>query len=76
MKEKKVDGEELMTTVCSVISAFTAANFIERKTPPTAQSTLKYLIANQPPPKNNSLEKQSYKKEKEKSGYFLSSTRK
>lgn len=66
-----------MTTVCSVISAFTVANFIKRKCPPpTHQSTPKYPNANQPPPKENSLKKQSSKKEKKKPGYFLSSSRK
>lgn len=53
-------GEELITTVYSVISAFTEANLIEKKPPP---NTPKYPIANQPPARENSLKKPSQERE-------------
>lgn len=57
IREKGSMGEELMPTVYSVISAFTAANTTEKETTPP--KTLQNPTGNQSPPKENSLKKQS-----------------
>lgn len=73
IKQKDLMEEELIATVYVIISAFTAANFIEKKIIPSL-NTPKYPSANQPLAKENNVKQKLHKKEKKRENWcFLHS---
>lgn len=63
-------GEELMTTVCSVISAFTVANFIRRKHPLPTKALQNTQMLISPVQKKIAWKSSHIRKKKRKLGIF------